>query len=220
MRIDFHTHSLLSDGELIPSELARRAEEIGHQAIAITDHVDSSNLGSVIKSIVKVAEDLNRHMKIYVIPGVEITHVPVPMISGLAKQARKLGAKLVVVHGETPIEPVYRGTNDAALSSGEVDILAHPGWLTPKQAEQARDADIYLELTSRTGHCLANGWVARVGTEAKAKLLVNTDAHSPEDLLTLEKARVVARGAGLDEEGVQKAVLKNPQELLKKIRGK
>ncbi len=41
--IDLHTHSFFSDGELIPSELIRRAEAIGYKAIAITDHVDSSN---------------------------------------------------------------------------------------------------------------------------------------------------------------------------------
>ena len=41
---DLHTHSLLSDGELLPSELARRYEEKGYKAIAITDHVDFSNI--------------------------------------------------------------------------------------------------------------------------------------------------------------------------------
>ena len=39
---DLHTHSLLSDGELLPSELARRYEEKGFRAIAITDHADVS----------------------------------------------------------------------------------------------------------------------------------------------------------------------------------
>lgn len=29
-RIDLHTHSIFSDGELLPSELARRADVLGH----------------------------------------------------------------------------------------------------------------------------------------------------------------------------------------------
>ena len=37
-------HSLFSDGELLPSELARRAYKLNHEAIAITDHVDYSNI--------------------------------------------------------------------------------------------------------------------------------------------------------------------------------
>ena len=44
MRIDLHMHTLCSDGELLPIELARRAKIMGHEAIAFTDHVDLSNL--------------------------------------------------------------------------------------------------------------------------------------------------------------------------------
>jgi len=213
-RIDLHTHSLLSDGELVPTELARRAEHLGHEAIAITDHVDSSNIEWVVKGITKAASEVNRYMDIRIIPGVELTHVPVPMIAKLAKLARRLGAEIVVMHGETTAEPVHEGTNDAALACSDVDILAHPGLMTLKQAERAREANIYLELTSRQGHCIANGWVARVASEAKAKLIVNTDTHSPRELLTVDAALNVARGAGLDEAATREAVLKNPKELV------
>lgn len=216
-RIDLHTHSLLSDGELVPSELARRAEQLGHGAIAITDHVDRSNIEWVVKNMVKAATELNRYMDIRVVPGVELTHVPVKTIDRLAKLARRLGAKLVLVHGETTVEPVQTGTNDAALACSDVDIIAHPGLMTLEQADRARRAGIYLELTSRKGHCIANGWVARVASEAKAKLLVNTDAHSPEELLTLEAALMVARCAGLDESEAKGVVLKNPKALLRRI---
>jgi len=34
---------LLSDGELIPTELARRFEVLGYRAIAFTDHVDTTH---------------------------------------------------------------------------------------------------------------------------------------------------------------------------------
>jgi putative hydrolase len=213
-RIDLHTHSLLSDGELVPTELARRAEHLGHEAIAITDHVDSSNIEWVVNAITKAATEVNRHMDIRLIPGVELTHVPVPTINRLAKLARRLGAEIVVMHGETLAEPVHEGTNDAALACPDVDVLAHPGLMTLKQAERARKANIYLELTSRQGHCLANGWVARVASEAGAKLVVNTDTHSPRELLTVEAALNVARGAGLDDAAARKAVLKNPKELV------
>jgi len=216
-RVDLHTHSLLSDGELVPTELARRAEKIGHAAIAITDHVDRSNIEWVTKSIARAAAELNRYMDIRVIPGIELTHVPVATIAKLVKLARKLGAELVLVHGETVVEPVHEGTNDAALACSEVDILAHPGLMTSEQADRAREADIYIELTSRVGHCLANGWVARVAGESGAQLLVNTDAHSPDELLTLEAALDVAKGAGLDEKAAEKAVIQNPKKMLGRL---
>lgn len=216
-RIDLHVHSLLSDGELLPSEIARRAEKLGYEAIAITDHVDLSNLELIGPRIVEVANELNRYMNVRVIPGVELTHVPVATIDKLAGLARKLGAELVLVHGETIVEPVYPGTNDAAIACTDVDILAHPGLLTIEQAEKSRENGIYLELTAKQGHCLANGWIAKVAEKAGSNLLVNTDAHGPDDLLTLEEAFKVARGAGLDEDASKKAVIENPKKLVGRI---
>ncbi|MEM2908366.1 MAG: histidinol phosphate phosphatase domain-containing protein, partial [Candidatus Hadarchaeales archaeon] len=171
----------------------------------------------VVPRLAKVAEELNRYLEARVVPGAELTHVPVKSMQRLVKLARRLGAELVLVHGETIVEPVHEGTNDAALACSDVDILAHPGFLTPEQADKAREADIYLELTSRRGHCIANGWVARIAMKSKAKLLVNTDAHSPEELLTLEEAMRVAKGAGLGEEAAAKAVGENPKQLLRRL---
>ena len=74
--IDLHTHSILSDGELIPSELARRAQVKGYRIIGISDHADSSNLASIIASLLKVRDKMEYYRNITIIPGIEITHVP------------------------------------------------------------------------------------------------------------------------------------------------
>lgn len=217
MRIDLHTHSLLSDGKVLPVELARRAEVMGHVALAITDHADPSNLEKLVPQILKASEEVNRNTKIRLVPGVELTHLPPSSIGRMAKLARKLGAALVVVHGESPVEPVPPGTNEAALNCGEVDLLAHPGFLSPQLAEKAEKEEVYLELTSRRGHSLTNGWIAKVAGGSGCRLLVNTDAHDPEDLLTQEEARKVALGAGLGEGEAERAVKENPRALLKRL---
>ena len=49
-RIDLHTHSLFSDGVLLPSEMLRRAETLGYAAMAITDH--ASNLDELAAQLV------------------------------------------------------------------------------------------------------------------------------------------------------------------------
>ena len=134
--IDLHTHTVFSDGELIPAEHLRRVEKLGYEAVAITDHADSSNLDFIIPRIVKAAEDLNRYAKTRLIPGIELTHVPPEMFAELVVQSRKLGAKIIVGHGETVMEPVRQGTNRAAILAG-VDILAHPGFITEKEARLA-----------------------------------------------------------------------------------
>jgi histidinol phosphatase-like PHP family hydrolase len=214
--IDFHSHSIFSDGELIPSELVRRAEAKGYRALAITDHVDISNVDFVIPRIQAVCKELRPVLGIYPIAGAEITHVPPRLIASLSKRCRDLGAELIIVHGETPVEPVAPGTNTAALNAG-IDILAHPGLLTMEQAETAAARNVYLELSCRAGHSLGNGLVAKLAVSAGARLLVNTDAHAPSDLRTRAEADRVAYCAGLGEDDVVKTQ-KNAEELLGRLR--
>ena len=136
-RCDFHTHSLFSDGELIPMELIRRAAVADHRAVAITDHASFSSIEWVVKQVAKDCAMANT-WGIEAITGVEITHVPVPVLDEAVKLARSAGAELVVVHGETPVEPVESGTNRAAASNPDVDILAHPGMISEADAEQRK----------------------------------------------------------------------------------
>lgn len=216
-RIDFHSHTFFSDGELLPAELVNRAQTLGHKAIAITEHVGPSNLESVLKKVSKASEDLSREMEIQVIPGVELTHVPISSVPDLAAKSRELGAKIVLVHGETVVEPVPPGTNLAALKCENVDILAHPGMLSEEEAEIASESGTFLEISARDGHSLTNGRVANLAVEFGAELLVNTDAHSPEDLITYDEAEAVALGAGLEEEMMDRVLKENPESILERL---
>ncbi|MDI6855504.1 MAG: histidinol phosphate phosphatase domain-containing protein [Candidatus Thermoplasmatota archaeon] len=215
MTYDFHTHTLLSDGELLPIELIRRAFVLGYKAIAITDHVSPSNLESVIASATKDCELAEKHWDIIAIAGVELTHIPVKAISKLAKEARKKGAKLVVLHGETPIEPVEKGTNYEGLRS-DIDILAHPGYLSLEEAEIAYKNNIFIELTKRGGHSIANNHIAEICKKANCKLLLSTDAHSEKDLLREGEPRKICLKLGLGNE-INRILVENPMSLLKKL---
>jgi putative hydrolase len=215
--IDLHTHSLLSDGVLVPAELVRRAEVKGYRAIAITDHADSSNLDFIVPRLARVAGELSGILPIRVIPGIEITHVPPSAIAGLVREARSLGARLVVVHGETLVEPVTPGTNRAAIKAG-ADILSHPGLITKADAALAARRGVYLEISARKGHSLSNGHVAAVAAETGAGLVINTDAHEPGDLIGLDFARQVLQATGLDKRGVEVALM-NSRKIVERIFG-
>ncbi|AMM39854.1 protein containing Polymerase and histidinol phosphatase [Candidatus Desulfofervidus auxilii] len=213
--IDLHTHSIFSDGELIPFELLRRVEAMGYGALAITDHADTSNLKEILEAIKKAAKSwngMNSHPKL--IPGIELTHIPPSLIKSLVEDARNLGAKVIVVHGETLVEPVAPGTNMAALNT-DIDILAHPGLITEEEVILAKERGICLEISGRKGHCLSNGHVARLAKKIGAKLVINSDGHAPGDYLTLDFARKIALGAGLDETDFEK-MLKNAWEIVEK----
>ena len=213
--IDLHTHTFFSDGELIPSELVRRAEAYGYNAIAITDHADTSNYDFVISRIIKVCEKLNKKNRIISIPGIEITHVHPDDIYALAEEARKMGAKIIVVHGETVTEPVLSKTNSKALKAN-IDILAHPGLITDEDIELASENGIYIEITARKGHSITNGHVAALSKKYGAKLVLNTDTHSPCDLITIEYARKVLLGAGLSVVDCNETLL-NSRKIVDKI---
>lgn len=216
--IDLHTHTVFSDGELIPAELARRASTRGCKAIAITDHADHSNIDFIIPRIVNVCRKMAGSSPIRIIPGVELTHIIPAQIKELAQEARSLGAAIVIVHGETIVEPVAPGTNLAALDS-PIDILAHPGLITDEEARLAAEKGIYLEITARKSHGLTNGHVVKTARKCNAGLVLNTDSHSPGDLIDLEMARKVAKGAGMDDAEVE-AMFGNSRSLVENICGR
>jgi histidinol phosphatase-like PHP family hydrolase len=218
MLIDLHTHTFASDGVLLPSELIRRAIAAGYRAIGITDHGDETNMEDLLQRAMKAARVWAGNGAIEVIPGVEITHVPPDRIPALAARARELGAKVVVVHGETITEPVAPGTNAAAVRCPDVDILAHPGLLSEEDAIAAAQNNVYLEITSRKGHSAANGRVASVAAKNRAGLIFGTDSHAPGDLVTVDDARQILLAAGVEESKVDD-VFANAEKLLKKITG-
>lgn len=212
--IDLHTHSLFSDGELIPSELIRRAEAFGYKAIAITDHIDSSNIDLVIPRLVSALKKLRNYISIAAIPGAEITHVPPQLIPDLVKEARNLGAKIVVVHGETLVEPVAPGTNRAAIEAN-ADILAHPGIISEEDLLFAKEKGVTLEITSRKGHSLSNGYVAKEAMRFGVPLCMNTDSHSPSDLITKDFAMKILLAAGIEENRIA-SVFENSKAIVEK----
>ncbi len=206
-------HTILSDGGMIASEVARRAENLDHALIAITDHVDKSNIDICLSGLLDALADINSLSEISVLAGVEITHVPPATIDEIARQAKYKGANIVVVHGETVAEPVQPGTNAAAVNSPYVDILAHPGLISPEVAQTARENEVYIELTAKAGHDKTNPHVAKVCRECGAKMVVNTDLHSPDDFISQTEALEIALAAGLDRKQAIQTVRENPIEL-------
>lgn len=213
--VDLHSHSFLSDGVLAPSELARRFEDNEYKVLGITDHIDGSNIEIVVPQLAKVCAELNKTMRIKVIPGAELTYIPPELITGAAKRARELGAKLILVHGETIVESVFSGTNMMALKA-DIDILAHPGLIGLEEAKLAAERGILLEISSRKGHSLANGYIIRIARETGAETVICNDVHYPSDLIAPEMMRKIGCGAGLNNEELDIA-FGNAQRLAERI---
>lgn len=65
LRVDLHTHSTASDGELTPAELVQLAIERGLDVIALTDHDSCDGIDAIL--------DAARGTSLEVIPGVELS---------------------------------------------------------------------------------------------------------------------------------------------------
>ncbi|MCI4351436.1 MAG: histidinol phosphate phosphatase domain-containing protein [Thermoplasmata archaeon] len=214
-RFDFHAHTLLSDGAQSPTDMWSAAAQRGHRLLALTDHVALEDARPLLRRLQEEATAFEEG-PLTTLVGVELSKVPPLRIAEAARRARRAGAEIVIVHGETLMEYVPPGTNHAALDAPEVDLLAHPGLLSERDAELAHRHGKVLELSGRRMHGLTNGIVAARAIAAGADLVVDSDAHHFEELIPSELARRIARGAGLRPQAVVDALEGAPKRLLKR----
>ena len=215
-RCDFHTHSFLTDGVLLPIEQLRRAYVHGHVGYGITDHISLSNLG-IIPKLIEDCKLATKHWEILALPGVEVTHVPIKAIEEVVEKSVEKGALIVVIHGQTIAEPVEPGTNLIAAKCKNADILAHPGLLTKDVADLCKKNDVFVEITSNKTHSITNGHVARIGKESKVKFIQNTDSHSPSDMKNYEEGEEILLAAGFTKRETETILQENIREFLTRI---
>ncbi|MCI4339972.1 MAG: histidinol phosphate phosphatase domain-containing protein [Thermoplasmata archaeon] len=215
-RFDFHSHTFLSDGDASATDMWAAADRLGHRVLAVTDHVALNDPSPVLERL-RAESRAFADGPLLPFIGVEISMVPPRHIDGVAKAARRAGAEIVIVHGETLAEPVPLGTNRAAIECREVDLLAHPGLLDAADAELAHAHGTFLELSGRNGHSISNGHVARTALAAGASVVVDSDAHATRELLPIERAERVALGAGLVAADVARALDEAPRALVRKL---
>lgn len=210
---NLHAHSLLSDGVLLPSEVAVRYATAGYKAIAITDHADYSNIEPVVKAILEFSRHWPKSAKIKVLSGIELTHLPAEQFQPLAKYARNKGIQVIIGHGETLVEPLIKGTNAAALEA-DIDILAHPGLISDEDVKLAKKKGIFLEITSRKGHSDTNRHVVEQALKFGAKMVLDIDSHSPEDIIKPQELIQVGIQAGLTQQEIDK-IYRDTEEFIK-----
>jgi len=216
--VDLHSHTTHSDGELIPAELLRRVEVAGLSGVVLTDHVDASNVERIVLENGRAVASERKHGVLMCAVGCELTHVRPAEMGDLVKRARDLGAEFVVVHGESPVEPVAPGTNRAAIEAG-CDLLAHPGQISEDDAKLAAERGVLLEISGKPGHSLANGHVAAVAARTGAEVVYGGDCHRVDDIRTPSGARNVLLHAGLSERDADAALERGVAALQRASRG-
>jgi len=109
---------------------------------------------------------------------------------------------------------VLPGTNRAALEA-DIEILAHPGLITDDEVRLAKRRGIFLEITTRSGHSETNAHVAGAAINLGARLILNTDSHVPEDVISIDALKKFAIETGLSQKELMD-IHKNTRAFLEK----
>ena len=198
---DLHTHTDWSDGGFSIETMVTAAEARGYDYYAVTDHgegpgvfgdiaLDGAALTAQAETIADVAEDAS----IEVLHGVEANIAADGSIAPDEDVLADLDVVVASPHAGLDADPA--AATDRLVSAVEhpaVDILGHPTGrlinsrpgLTPNMetvAEAAAREGVAIEVNANPARLDADGTAVRAAIDAGATIVVNTDAHAPEDL--------------------------------------
>ena len=220
IRGDLHCHTTWSDGRASVHEMAVAARERGYAYLAICDH--SPNVGVVTGLD---ADDLRRQ-------GDEITRTnealaPFRVLRGVECDIRRDGSldvedavldelewvQLSLHAGQRRPRAELTKIVTEAMRHPAVSALSHPkGRILNHRPENALDLDEVYAVAKETGVALeVNGLPDRLDLSAAhladalaagVEIVLNSDAHSPAGLASLELALGTARKAGTTADAV------------------
>ena len=216
LRGDLHVHTTASDGRADAETMARAAQAAGLSYVAITEHSQSLAMAGGLDEHAAVeharrVRDLNRRLDgITVLAGIECDIRPDGSMDLAGDCLAELDIVIASVHSALNQEAA-RMTDRVlrALECPWVDVLGHPtGRLILRREparmaverviERAAAAGVALEINSQIDRLDLDEVHARLARERGARIVIDSDAHSPAALGGLRWGVVVARRAWLE----------------------
>jgi DNA polymerase (family X) len=200
IRGDLQMHSTGSDGRASLEEMAETAEAMGYDYIAVTDHGpmmpmvrgrDDAGFKRQRKQIDKLNAKLR---KITVLAGAEVDIHPDGTLDLNDDTLAALDIVFVALHVKLDLSPDEQTERVLrALSHPNVDVLAHPTGRLIERRRGARfdfdrvvkaavDHGVMLEVDAQPARLDLDDVSVRSAIQAGARIIVDTDAHSPAEL--------------------------------------
>ncbi len=234
---DLHVHTSRTDGLGTVQEMVDAAKQMGYGYVAITDHSVSERIAGGLKEELmeiwlKEIRQFSKKVKgIRVFAGSEVSI----RADGSPDYSDSLLKKMDIVVAS--VHSRFKSEKDemterivAALENEHVDILGHPtGRLIYRREplefdmravlKKAIDNNVCLEINSQPGRMDLKDSHVREAKSLGAKFVINTDAHSTEELKFMELGIGIARRGWLGENDVVNTMqLKELSKFFKKIR--
>jgi len=231
---DLHVHSKWSDGANTIEEMAQAAKELGYSYIAISDHSQSLRVArglstADLRKKKKEIEKINKKLKgLRVLYGTEVEIDSNGKIDYKDEVLKEFDVVIAAIHSgfKQPKEQLTRRIIKACENK-YVHIIAHPtgrlwGVREPYDIDfdqilkVAKQTNTQLEINAFPARLDLNDLNARRAKEKGVKLILDTDAHSTEQLKEMKLGLSVARRGWLSKEDVLNTL--PVEELLKAIR--
>ncbi|MFU1781838.1 DNA polymerase/3'-5' exonuclease PolX [Haloarcula japonica] len=197
VRGDIHTHTDWSDGGNTVAEMVEGAVDFGHDYLAVTDHATGPGMvGGVGVPDEKLREQLGEVESVAADTDIDVfTGVEANIAAdGSLSVADDLLAELDVVVASPHAALDGDGTDRlvAAAQHPDVNVIGHPTgrYLNRREgldvdverlADAAADNDTALEINANPARLDLGGGAVKQAVEAGAKVVINTDAHSPDN---------------------------------------
>lgn len=221
---DYHTHTVHSHGTGTMADNIEAAIAIGLKEIAITDH-GLAHMAYGIKDMDKYLADIDEQKKRYagrikVLSGIELNLTSLRGDTDMPQEiagrfdVRIMGYhKFVAYRGPRSYWHFYAGarimkhglkerTTDAyllAMERGGISIISHPGYGLPvdisRLAEGCREYNVLFEINS--SHPGLRSEDIATAYRSGARLVVSSDAHSPENIGNVKFAFDKIRESGI-----------------------
>ncbi|GAG58852.1 unnamed protein product [marine sediment metagenome] len=221
---DLHIHSRWSDGIISLHDMVERVKKFNYEYIAITDHSESSYYGRGLDAK-RVQEKINyinklksRFKDFYILMGSEIEIRGVGKLDYPENIIKKMDIAIGSMHSSflnTRAENTARTVS--AIENRYIDFIAHPtGVVFGNRAPYSIDVDRLISAAAKNNKALEiNSYFLRMdlseqdvrkAREMGVKVVINTDAHRPNNMDMVRLGVDVARRAGLQKKDVLNAL--------------
>ncbi len=213
-----------TDGKNSIEEMAREAEKLGHEYIAITDHThslamtggaDEKKLERQMAEIEKInAKFKKQNSKLTILKGAEVNIMKNGSLDIDDKTLAKLDVVGAAVHSLFNLSREEQTARIIkAMENPNVDIIFHPtGRIINKRKPYEVDMEKIIKAAKRTKTILeidAHPWRLdlkdehiRMAREAGVKMVIDTDAHSVPEMHYLEYGIAQARRAWCEKKDI------------------
>ncbi|MFP4559101.1 MAG: DNA polymerase/3'-5' exonuclease PolX [Archaeoglobaceae archaeon] len=231
---DLQTHTTWSDGAHSVEEMVEEARRLGHEYIAITDHVGSLKIagGMEREEILEQREEIERvrekYSDIHVLQGCEANIMKDGSLDVSKELLEELDLVLASIHSSFRMsEKDMTNRVIKALENEEVNILAHPTCRKihkrepininlEKLMEAARENNVVLEINADPERLDLKDTNVKRAVDQGVNLSIGTDAHTRNSLQYYELGVAVARRGWAKKEDIINTY--SVKELLKTLK--